>query len=57
MRDFLWNAGLLLLIAGSGALFTQLYCRLAYFTCTECKSLNARRRSICRNCGAPLPKS
>lgn len=57
MRDFLWNAGLLLLIAGSGALFTQLYCRLAYFTCTECKSLNARRRSVCRNCGAPLPKS
>ena len=57
MHDILWNVALVIVIAGSGAVFTQLYCKLAYFTCAACKSLNAKRRSACRKCGAPLEKS
>ncbi len=56
MQDILLNVALVVIIAGSGAVFTQIYCKLAYFTCADCKSLNAKRRSECRNCGAPLEK-
>ena len=56
MHDILWNVALVIVIAGSGAVFTQLYCKSAYFTCAACKSLNAKRRSACRKCGAPLEK-
>ncbi len=56
MQDILWNVGLVAVIAGSGVLFTQLYCNLAYFKCAACKSLNAKRRRSCRKCGAPLEK-
>ena len=50
------NIALVVVIAGSGAVFTQVYCKLAYYTCANCKSLNAKRRSECRNCGASLEK-
>jgi hypothetical protein len=56
MWDILMNIALVVVIAGSGAVFTQVYCKLAYYTCANCKSLNAKRRSECRNCGASLEK-
>lgn len=54
MQDILINVALVVVIAGSGAVFTQIYCKLAYYTCANCKSLNAKRRNQCRNCAAPL---
>lgn len=56
MQDILWNVALVVFIAGSGIAFTQIYCKHAYAACPACKSLNARRRSECRKCGAPLEK-
>jgi len=36
------------------ALFTNWFTRKMYFTCSQCRALNAKRRTQCRNCGSPL---
>lgn len=36
------------------AIVTQLFARAMYVTCASCRTLNARRRSQCRTCGASL---
>lgn len=54
MLDLLILAGFFVLILASGVVATNLYCRLAYNTCESCGSLNARRRSQCRKCGADI---
>jgi hypothetical protein len=38
------------------ALFTNWFTKKMYYTCGECRALNAKRRSHCRNCGNPLPR-
>lgn len=37
------------------ALFTSFFTRRMYYTCSECRVLNAKRRTHCRSCGADLP--
>ena len=53
--DVLLQAGILVLVLGSGAWMTSAYLRLAYFKCADCGNLNAKRRSQCRVCGNSLP--
>ena len=48
--------GFLIVIAilGSSAFITQLFATGMYNRCSHCRSLNARRRIQCRQCGHPL---
>ena len=39
------------------AIFTNLFTRKMYFTCGECRALNAKRRSHCRVCGNELSET
>jgi hypothetical protein len=36
------------------AIFTSLFTRKMYYTCSECRALNAKRRTHCRVCGNAL---
>ena len=54
MKDFLLNAALLIGILGAAFFVTNWYAS-AYITCTQCRTMNARRRTQCRKCGAALP--
>jgi hypothetical protein len=36
------------------AVLTSLFTRKMYYKCTECKNLNAKRRTHCRVCGNAL---
>ena len=56
MSETLLNAALALAILGVSAFLTHLFARAMYVTCAKCRTLNARRRSQCRNCGEPLPR-
>ncbi len=56
MKETLLNVGLVVAILGGSALITQLFARAMYITCPKCRTLNARRRDLCRNCGEPLPR-
>ena len=48
---------LVVAILGLSALITQVFARAMYITCPECRTLNARRRALCRNCGRDLRKA
>ncbi|HLY59713.1 MAG TPA: hypothetical protein VKV95_03000 [Terriglobia bacterium] len=41
-------------ILGVSAVITNLFARAMYITCSKCGTLNARRRTACRNCGKSL---
>jgi len=45
---------LVVAILGGSALVTHLFARAMYVTCPKCRTLNARRRSKCRQCGQEL---
>ena len=42
-------------IMGTAAVFTELFTRKMYFRCRNCATINAKRRSQCRQCGHPVP--
>ena len=42
-------------ILGAAAVFTEWFTRKMYYRCGNCATLNAKRRSQCRQCGEPLP--
>ncbi len=54
MLDSLMNIGLLLLILGTSAWATNAYARGMYNRCGGCGSLNAKRRTHCRECGSEI---
>jgi hypothetical protein len=54
MGHTLLGIALVVGILGSSAIVTQLFARAMYVTCASCHTLNARRRSQCRICGANL---
>jgi uncharacterized paraquat-inducible protein A len=54
MDETLLGIALVVGILGSSALVTHLFARAMYLTCPSCHTLNARRRSQCRRCGANL---
>ncbi len=56
MRDTLLSLLLLVAILGASALITHFFARAMYLTCSRCRTLNARRRTHCRNCGEVLRK-
>ncbi len=43
-------------ILGGAYVITHLFARAMYITCAQCRTLNARRRRQCRNCGHELPR-
>jgi hypothetical protein len=54
LRDTLLSLAVLAGILILSALVTNLFARAMYNRCAACHTLNARRRSQCRSCGAPL---
>ena len=57
MKETLLNVALVIAILGGSALVTQLFTRAMYITCPKCRTLNARRRGVCRKCGWELRKA
>ncbi|HWP83934.1 MAG TPA: hypothetical protein VNN17_01985 [Terriglobia bacterium] len=55
MMDTLLSVALLVGILGGAAVFTEWFTRRAYYRCRNCATLNAKRRSVCRQCGQPVP--
>ena len=41
-------------ILGGAALITSWFARTMYITCPKCRTLNARRRVLCRSCDQEL---
>lgn len=41
-------------VLGASAVITNVFARAMYITCSKCGTLNARRRTACRNCGHNL---
>ncbi len=54
MLDNLLNVGLVILILGTSAWATNAYARAMYNRCSGCGTLNAKRRTQCRECGAEI---
>ncbi len=57
MLDTVLNIGLLVVILGSSAWATHAYANAMYNRCHACGSLNAKRRSHCRDCGVEINTS
>ena len=55
MMDMLLNLAIFVGILGAAAVFTEWFARRMYYRCRRCATLNAKRRSQCRQCGEPLP--
>lgn len=51
MNSTLVSIALVVAILGASAVITHFFARLMYLTCPRCRTLNARRRTQCRNCG------
>ena len=51
MKDTLLSVAVVVAILGGSALITQWFARTMYNHCTGCGTLNAKRRTHCRNCG------
>ncbi|MCA1634688.1 MAG: hypothetical protein LC802_13605 [Acidobacteria bacterium] len=54
MRDTLLSVAVLVSILVLSALVTNWFARNMYNHCPKCKTMNAKRRAHCRNCGEPL---
>ena len=50
MKDILLNVVVVVVILGLSAVITNLFARAMYIRCAGCGTLNARRRTNCRNC-------
>ena len=57
MGSTLLAAALVMGILALSAIVTHLFARAMYLTCPACRTLNARRRALCRNCGRDLRKA
>lgn len=42
-------------ILAVSALFTHLFVKVMYYRCSDCRTINAKRRTHCRSCGNALP--
>ena len=56
LKDTLLNIGLALLILVGSYVLMHFFARAMYVRCFACGTLNARRRSVCRNCGGGLAR-
>lgn len=57
MTSTLEQIALVAAILGVSAVVTNLFARAMYITCSKCGTLNARRRTVCRNCNEDLRKN
>lgn len=55
MWDTLISVAMVIAILGLSAVFTEWFARSRYYRCRRCLTLNAKRRTRCRQCGEPLP--
>ncbi|MEW6129836.1 MAG: hypothetical protein AB1757_22540 [Acidobacteriota bacterium] len=57
MKSF-WDAVISIVVLGGililSAIFTNWFTRKMYFQCSECRALNAKRRTHCRVCHQAL---
>ena len=56
LKETLLNIGLAVAILGGSYLIMHFFARAMYVRCLDCGTLNARRRSVCRNCKEVLKK-
>ena len=54
MRDTLLSLLVFVVILGASALVTNWFARTMYRRCAACGTLNAKRRTHCRNCGTEI---
>jgi hypothetical protein len=54
LKELLLNLAVLVGILGLSAIITAWFARTMYIRCAGCGTLNARRRSQCRNCEKEL---
>jgi hypothetical protein len=54
LKELLLNLAVLVGILGLSALITSWFARTMYIRCTDCGTLNARRRTQCRSCQKQL---
>jgi hypothetical protein len=54
MKEILLNILVVVGVLGLSALITHFFARAMYVRCLACATLNARRRTHCRNCHAGL---
>ncbi|HEY0004421.1 MAG TPA: hypothetical protein VGB17_06390 [Pyrinomonadaceae bacterium] len=54
MKETLLSAAVFVSILVLSALITNWFARTMYLRCTACGTLNARRRTQCRNCDSLL---
>ncbi len=57
MGSTLASIALVIAILGGSAIVTHLFARAMYVTCPRCRTLNARRRKVCRTCGEELRRA
>ena len=57
MKDTLVSILVLVVILAASALITNWFARTMYNRCAACGTLNAKRRSHCRSCGAETGSS
>lgn len=55
MGEALLNAAVAVGILGGSFVVTQWFVRKMYYRCRRCGTLNAKRRSQCRQCAESLP--
>ncbi|MBI4443186.1 MAG: hypothetical protein HY649_07405 [Acidobacteria bacterium] len=55
MWETVLHVAVLVAILGAAAVLTEWFTRRMYYRCSKCATLNARRRSQCRQCGQKLP--
>ena len=56
LKETLLNIALAVAILGGSYLIMHFFARAMYVRCLGCGTLNARRRSVCRNCSEVLKK-
>jgi hypothetical protein len=56
LKETLLNIGLAVGILGGSYVIMHFFARAMYVRCYACGTLNARRRSVCRQCGDGLHK-
>jgi uncharacterized paraquat-inducible protein A len=54
MNSTLAQIAVAAVILGSAGVITQLFARAMYIVCPSCRTLNARRRQVCRHCQSEL---
>jgi uncharacterized OB-fold protein len=54
LKDTLLSILVLVAILGASAFITNWFARTMYNRCAACGTLNAKRRTHCRSCGAEM---